>query len=63
LRYDTLENWLSRNPILMVGEMAVAKVTYGTTIASSDSVPLNTPPAIGLKVGDGRSRFDELPWV
>lgn len=63
LRYDTLENWLSKNPILMVGEMAVAKVTYGTTIASSDSVPLNTPPAIGLKVGDGRSRFDELPWV
>jgi len=26
-------------------------------------MPANTPPAIGLKVGDGVHYFSELPWV
>ena len=63
LRYDTLSNWMSSTVILKQGEVAVAKVPYGTTITSSDHVPTNTPPAIGLKVGDGQSYFYELPWV
>lgn len=63
LRYDTLSNWMSSQIILKQGEVAVAKIPYGTTITSSDHTPANTPPAIGLKVGDGQSYFYELPWV
>lgn len=63
LRYDTLTNWMASTLILKQGEVAVAKIPYGTTITSSDNQPLNTPPAIGLKVGDGHSYFSELPWV
>ena len=63
LRYDTLSNWMASELILKQGEVAVAKIPYGTTIGSSDHTPLNTPPAIGLKVGDGVSYFNELPWV
>ena len=63
LRYGTYEQWMNSEIILMQGEIAVAKITYGSTIASSDYRPQNTPPAIGLKVGDGVHYFYELPWV
>ena len=63
LRYDTLSNWMNSTVILKEGEVAVAKLPYSNTINSSDHTPINTPPAIGLKVGDGYSYFHELPWV
>ena len=63
LRYDTLTNWLSSTVILKKGEMAVAAATYDYTIEGTNYRPNNTPPAIGLKVGDGIHYFDELPWV
>lgn len=63
LRYDTLTNWLSSTVILKKGEMAVAAATYDYTIEGTNYRPNNTPPAIGLKVGDGVHYFDELPWV
>ena len=63
LRYDTLSNWLSSTVILKKGEMAVAAATYDYTIEGTNYRPSNTPPAIGLKVGDGVHYFDELPWV
>ena len=63
LRYDTLTNWLSSTVILKKGEMAVAAATYDYTIEGTNYRPSNTPPAIGLKVGDGVHYFDELPWV
>lgn len=63
LRYDTFSNWMNSTEILMEGEVAIAKIPYGTTITTSDHWPSNTPPAIGLKVGDGHSYFSELPWI
>lgn len=47
LRSDTLENWQSINPILLMGEPAVV----------SDS--LNEE---WLKVGDGKTPWQDLPW-
>ena len=63
LRYDTYSNWMNSSTILKSGEVAVATLPFNTSITSSDSTPVNTPPAIGLKVGDGYSHFNELPWV
>lgn len=63
LRYDTLSNWMSSNLILRQGEAAIASVTNARTIDGTDSTPTNTPPAVGIKIGDGFHYFRELPWV
>ena len=57
LRYDTLTNWLSTNPILKAGEVSIA------TIKTTESASGLTPPAIGIKVGDGISTFSALNWI
>lgn len=52
LRGDTLANWLERDPVLMEREVAL--------IASNP----DKPKSYDLKkVGDGRSRFSELPML
>jgi hypothetical protein len=62
LRYDTYNNWMNSDVILKQGEMAVAAINR-RSLGNTDTLPENTPPAIGLKVGDGTHYFDELPWV
>lgn len=57
LKYDTLANWLSSSLVLKTGEMVVAEIPS----ASSDSGL--TPPAIGIKVGDGTKTFSQLGWI
>lgn len=54
---------MNSNLILKQGEMAVASVTNARTIEESNSTPAYTPPAIGIKVGDGVHYFRELPWI
>ncbi len=56
LKYDTLTNWLSANPVLLAGEVAIA------TIKTESDSGL-TPPAIGIKVGDNSHHFSELNWI
>ena len=63
LKYGTYEQWMASSIILMQGEVAVVKFPFASTIVSSDHMPLNTPPAIGLKVGNGVDYFRDLPWV
>ncbi len=65
LRYDTYQNWMSSSVILLKGEAAIAVFPTPTRIIEnlSNSQPDNTPPAIGIKIGDGRHYFYELPWV
>ena len=63
LRYDTYSNWMNSNTILMTGEAAVAIFPRMTTIARTDITPENTPPAVGVKIGDGVHYFSELPWL
>lgn len=57
LKYDTLTNWLASEVILKAGEVAIA--TIATTNANSGL----TPPAIGIKVGDGKNTFADLNWI
>ena len=57
LKYDTLGNWTSSTLVLKQGEMAIAEVPSN---ASSSGL---TPPAIGIKVGDGTKTFSQLGWI
>lgn len=64
LRYGTYEQWMNSSTILMLGEAAICSFPNDNTIDSlSNSSPSHTPPAIGIKIGDGRSYFYQLPWV
>ncbi len=63
LRYDTLSNWLGSTTILKQGEAAIAVSSFDTTIGGTNNIPEHTPPAVGIKVGDGYHYFSELPWV
>ena len=57
LKYDTLTNWTSSTLVLKKGEVAIAEV------ASDASNSGLTPPAIGIKVGDGTKTFSQLGWI
>ena len=57
LKYDTLTNWLASSVILKAGEVAIA------TIATTNDHSGLTPPAIGIKVGDGNNTFADLNWI
>lgn len=63
LRYDTISNWYNSEIILKKGEAAVALYPSRKTLGKTDNEPDNTPPAVGIKIGDGVHYFDELPWV
>lgn len=63
LRYDTISNWLGSSLILKKGEAAIAAYPTRNTLNNTGATPENTPPAIGIKIGDGVHYFDELPWV
>lgn len=55
LRYDTYTNWMNSDTIVQAGEAAVA--------AFPNSNPFLPPTSVGIKIGDGRHYFDELPWI
>lgn len=56
LKYDTLANWTSANPVLLKGEVAMVEVP-----AASGAV--KQEPAILTKVGDGAKHFKDLPFT
>lgn len=56
LRYDTYANWLTNNPILKAGEMAIATV-------AADEQEMTNLPNIVLKVGDGINYYNDLKFV
>ena len=59
LKYDTYENWVTNNPVLKKGEMAIATIGKSPTQAV-DSV---TAPQVILKVGDGTTAYKNLPFA
>lgn len=59
LKYDTYTNWLTANPILKKGEMAVATIGESPTQAV-DSV---TAPQVILKIGNGATAYKNLPFT
>ena len=56
LKYDTLQNWTTNDPVLKIGELAIA------TIDAASPANKQLPPVM-FKVGDGTSRFSELDWA
>lgn len=63
LRYATYNQWMNSNNVLKIGEAAVCSFPNSHTIDETNIIPENTPPAIGIKIGDGIHTFRGLPWV
>lgn len=64
LRYGTYSQWMNSDLILLQGEAAICAFPRERILESlSNSRPDYTPPAIGIKIGDGEKYFRELPWV
>lgn len=63
LRYGTYSQWMNSDVILKKGEAAICAFPTSNTIFPSNNTPENTPPAIGIKIGDGENYFYRLPWV
>ena len=56
LKYDTLDNWTSNNPVLLEGEAAVVEVNENTN-------NIHNAPTTMVKVGDGESSFSSLKYI
>ena len=59
LKYDTYANWVSNNPILKAGELAIATISTGNT----QEVNSVATPQVLIKVGDGTTSYTALPFV
>ena len=62
-KYDKYANWLTSEIVLGEGELAIAEIPSQQTFEEPDGSTVLTPPAIGIKVGDGEKKFNELPWI
>lgn len=65
LKYDTLAHWQSEATagkgallVLKKGELGIVEIP-----TSSPAAEQVTPPAILFKVGDGTTKFKDLPWT
>lgn len=56
LKYDTLQNWTTNDPVLKIGELAIA------TIDAASPANKQLPPVM-FRVGDGTHTFSELDWA
>ena len=59
LKYDSYTNWTTNNPVLKAGEVAIATIVSGNT----QQVNSVTAPQTLMKVGDGVSAYNSLPFV
>jgi len=60
LKYDSYENWLTNNPILKKGELAIA---YLGQEHPTEATNFQNIPNVVLKVGDGTSNYKTLKFV
>lgn len=67
LKYDTLENWnkvdaadKGGNLVLLAGEVGICSIPVTDP---QGKVMQEVPPATLIKVGDGTSKFKDLPWL
>lgn len=63
LKYDLLTVWTTKNPVLLKGEVAIVEIPQNNLVNDSQHKPLNAPPAMLMKVGDGEKAFNDLPYV
>lgn len=57
LKYDSYQNWKDKNPTLLAGELAIAKLVDDVTIPVNEQ---KSAPVL-FKVGPGA--FNDLPWA
>lgn len=60
LRYDTYENWIKNDPVLLAGEVAIATVEANDAEGKPGFQNL---PNVVIKVGDGSSKYSALKFV
>jgi hypothetical protein len=58
---DTLANWQEKNPTLLKGEIATVQITTQQIDSTTGNV-VNVPAYL-MKVGDGTTAFNALPWM
>lgn len=56
-KYDSWQAWQDSTIVLNKGELAICEIPAQQTETGL------TPPAIGVKVGDGEKTFKQLPWI
>ena len=56
-KFDSFSNWMNSDLVLNKGELAIAEIPSAQTESGL------TPPAIGIKVGDGENKFSGLKWI
>lgn len=61
LKYDTFENWMNNDPVLLAGEIAIA--TVDTTNGTVSNPNFQNLPNVVLKVGDGVTEYSKLKFV
>lgn len=55
-KIDSYQNWIKESAIVLKkGEIGIAEIKTGDNQL--------TPPAIGIKVGDGITPYAQLPWI
>jgi hypothetical protein len=62
-RVDTLSAWLGDGVELLSGELAVVRVPTGETYTNPITKAAEPVTELLMKVGDGTSSFDQLPWL
>lgn len=56
LKYDSYENWTTKNPVLKAGEVAIATVP-------SNQDGIQNAPSVLMKVGDGSNPYNSLKFL
>ena len=57
LRYDTYENWIANDPVLLAGEFALA------TVSVKQDGAVEHVPSVLIKCGNGTHKYSELDYV
>lgn len=57
LKYDSYEQWMEHDPVLLAGEVAFAYVTV------KQDGTVQEVPSVLMKVGDGEKKYSELDYV
>lgn len=63
LRYDSYSNWMTNKPKLLEGEIAIATIPSGAQVTTKDPRVMQDLPNVVIKVGDGVSTYDQLPFL
>ena len=61
LKYDTYANWtgdVGKAVVLKAGEVGICTIPAGTNAEG-----IQNPPHVMMKVGDGSTAFEALPWT